>query len=62
MTGSLEGDVRDTFEHFIEKVEDLNKNIDIMEKDNDTNAIPSPSAPLLKVVRRVILNGIIGEK
>ena len=43
----------DVFENFIEQVEDLNEIIDDIEKESDTNSIPSPDVPLLKVKLRV---------
>ena len=48
--------------NLLDNVEELNINKDVIENDIDTKVIPSPDAPLLKVVRRVTLNGIIGRK
>ena len=44
------------------KVEDLNINEDMIEKENVTNHVPSPDVPLLKVSRRVKFSGIVGRK
>ena len=50
------------FDKLYWKVEDLNINEDIIEKENVTNHVPSPDVPLLKVDRRVNFSGIVGRK